>query len=298
MKKFKVVERKQKLNGVAVELENGKFQVKLEDGTEKTVAPSTFKRWYKITEEDNNVDDIQIKVGKQVTEQPEPKKEEKQPEQPAFKTGDLVTFTQNDQAAFGVVEDVQGEMATVKQLVDKEITEVPVRVEHLTEAYPEDSKDFEKLMGVNDTNWTVDGEGKPVAKKPAKNKPKTEKKKAVSGFNEDQKKWDQESLSEAFGKALEKGITITQYAEEEFKSHGKLYPKHVFTFGIGKFELEVTYIHIWGSTKVELFDGETLLYTAPTGALKPLLTFLGLTEGAQKEFKVTIREMRKLHMGE
>ena len=50
MTKLNVVNKKNEVAGVAIEMENGRFEI-IEAGVAKEVAASTFKRWYKITGE-------------------------------------------------------------------------------------------------------------------------------------------------------------------------------------------------------------------------------------------------------
>jgi acylphosphatase len=50
MKKLNVLNKKNEVAGVAVELENGRFEI-VEAGNTKEVAASTFKRWYKVVGE-------------------------------------------------------------------------------------------------------------------------------------------------------------------------------------------------------------------------------------------------------
>lgn len=51
MQTLQVVERKSKLTGQAVELESGRFEITLENGTTKDLAPSSFKRQFTVSKE-------------------------------------------------------------------------------------------------------------------------------------------------------------------------------------------------------------------------------------------------------
>lgn len=50
MTKLNVLNKKNNVEGIAVELENGRFSIE-ENGSTKEVAGSTFKRWYKVVTE-------------------------------------------------------------------------------------------------------------------------------------------------------------------------------------------------------------------------------------------------------
>lgn len=48
--RYKVESKKDNLKGIAVELETGRFKIKMENDDEREVAASTFKRWYRVLE--------------------------------------------------------------------------------------------------------------------------------------------------------------------------------------------------------------------------------------------------------
>lgn len=58
MKKLTVLNKRNNVEGIAVELENGRFQIE-EAGEVKEVAASTFKRWFKVTGEVEEVEEVQ-----------------------------------------------------------------------------------------------------------------------------------------------------------------------------------------------------------------------------------------------
>ncbi len=66
--RYRIYGKKEKVNGIAVELENGRFQIKLDNGNVKEVAPSTFTRWFKVIEELENKVSIRTDTQKEIDE--------------------------------------------------------------------------------------------------------------------------------------------------------------------------------------------------------------------------------------
>lgn len=298
-----VVERKSQLTGVAVELENGRVEVVLEGKEPKNYSASTFKRNFKVTgelpqlEEENKMEDIKINIGGQELAP----MEEVQANEIA--AGDYV---QTKDSVYGIVADVVGEMATVNTIVEGNLVEEPYKVEELTKVeYSGNELVFDEITSltreVAERNEDVPKE-KPAKKEKPHWTPETGFVAPQPQTEEDAENgvgWAPESVIDAFNSNIS-GMNVQMIDRKigEFKSKGEIYPKYFDTFNVNGFILKVVYIHIWGSTKVELFDEEgVLLYKSPTGALKPLFDFLHLTAEQQKDLKVSIREQRKSYEG-
>lgn len=328
-----VIERKSQKVGTAVELETGKMAVTFEDGTGKEVTASTFKRNFKVTGEVQEEEqmDLQINIGGQ-TIIPDEVVEEKveAPTEPVLavevpveiKVMDYVQFAKDADFDFennvGIVVDVVGKMATVMAVENNVALETGFKVDQLVVVERQVAEDtFTKIEAVlekhdtDDTDGEADTDGtntpeptnEPVAaEKPANKAERTWT--PQTGYVapeytdkqvEEGAAWCESGIIDTVANNKANGQEIVMIAREigDFKSKGQIYPKYFDTFAFYGFTLKVTYIHIWGSTKVELFDEDGVqLYKSPTGALKPLFDFLMFNGQEQKEAKIAIREGR------
>lgn len=80
MSKFTVLNKKSNVEGIAVELENGRFEI-TEAGNTKEVAASTFKRWYKVIAE--VVEEVAVEEVVEVVEEVEVQEEQPAQAKPA-----------------------------------------------------------------------------------------------------------------------------------------------------------------------------------------------------------------------
>lgn len=294
MEKFVVENKKDGQRGVATLNKDGKYSITFDKGGSKTVAKTTFKRWYKVIEEykeeGKNVDDVKVNVsGKSV---PQKQSEAKQP---AVKKGDYVELN----GEFGRVQAVVGKLATVLVFRGGEVVEEAGQVGKLKTVKPAGQKGIKEI----DKVW---GSGnKPVEKKEVKKedkKPegkkedkKPEPKKATPRKKEvPDSKLDQKSAAKFVQDNWKKGIQMDNRDVGLFKSKYGERPKFFDTFYFFGLRLEVTYINGVGSTECKLYDNEGKLITkAYNGTLKPVMEFLKFNQDQMKEVRQIIRDLRK-----
>lgn len=291
---MKVFDKKNEVEAVAKELENGKIEVTYADETEKVLAYSTFKRWFKEIDKReerggttmmSNHGEIQIRVGEEADRNADSNKAPENKEE--FSVGQRVClfneYKEEQAIDFNqaVIIDLAGQLATVATFIDGEIVETPVSVEKFQGEYSElldakEEKRYEKLEAF--VKGTELPEEEEAEEEPKQEAPKQEEKKSPESYA---------------------GFDVTDYKMEQTPKSFKFFIE--LDFGKGRMQIteyggyitDVRLVDVYVKSEEDPTIVVDELYKSPKMSVRDTLEHMGFDAVQIKEISKEIRQARK-----